>query len=251
MAIKWKITKAAYDKLSDDMKEHYGEMEGGKHYELEVTGMPDTGEGDAPELKRALERVRADLKDAETERDEAVTKLDEVEKNKGKGDRDLDRLTRRHELALKEAKDTAEAKIATFKASITKLLKGNTSMAMANEISNAPKLLQDKIDARLTVEFPEDGEPKLVILGADGKPAAADFTLDKLKAEIVANPDYKSIIVASKAKGGGATPPSTTAQPPNSARSGEQTQNADLTKMPRTDFVQAIRDRVASKQAAQ
>lgn len=247
MAIKYKITKAAFDKLSDDMKEHYEATDDGKHYTLDVSGLPEPE--DAGELKRALDRVRDDLKDAEKERDDLQTKLEAAEKAGGDGAKDVTRLTKRYEDKLATAKTEADAKVDALKGQITKLLKGGKAAALAAEVSTAPDLLKDHIEKRMTVEFPEDGgEPVLKFLTKDGKAAAADFTLDKLKQEVIADPAYKSIIVASKAKGGGAPPASSTGFTPSSGTGGGD-QPVPLTKMDNKSFTDTIRERVAAKQA--
>jgi hypothetical protein len=247
MAVKFKITKAAFDKLDEVWQGHYEPTEDGKHYTLDINGLPEPE--DAGELKRALERVRDELKEAQDELKETQTSLKEAEKAAGENGGDVKRLTKRYEQKLKDAEDAGNTKIAGLKAQIEKLLKGGKAAALAAEVSTAPDLLKDHIEKRMTVEFPEDGEPVLKFLTKDGKPAAADFTLDKLKQEVVADPAYKSIIVASKAKGGGAPPASSTGFVPPSGTGGND-QQVPLTKMDNKSFTDTIRERVQAKQNA-
>jgi hypothetical protein len=84
---------------------------------------------------------------------------------------------------------------------VDKTLKDSVALSLATKISTAPALLTPKIAERLSVDMSGD-EPKTVILGKDGKPDP-EMTIEKLQQEVVANPEYKAIIIASKASGAG------------------------------------------------
>lgn len=183
MALKHKIKKSDYDKLSDELKAEYiaGETDG--EYVLDVTGLPEPE--DTGPLKRSLERAREDLKKEKAAKAELQSKLDDMP--------DVEALTTQHKAET--------GKLSKF---VDKTLRDAKALEIATKISTVPALLAPKIAERLGVDMTGD-EPKTVILGKDGKPdAEADF--DKLSQEFVANPDFKAIIVASKAKGGGAAP---------------------------------------------
>jgi hypothetical protein len=79
-----------------------------------------------------------------------------------------------------------------------KTLKESVATAIASKISTAPALLAPKIAERIAVDLTGD-EPKTVFLGSDGKPNA-ELTAEKIQQEVVANPEYKAIIIASKAR---------------------------------------------------
>lgn len=227
MALKHKLMQSGYDKLSDDLKKEYiaGEKDG--EFILDVEGLPapeDTGP-----LKRSLERAREDLKNAKKERDDFKSKLDEAP--------DVE--------AIKQAHAAETAKLTKF---VDNTLRSSKAMEIANKISTAPKLLAPIIAARLQVDMAGD-EPKAVILGKDGKPdAAMDF--DKLSQELVANPDYKAIIVSSKATGGGA-PKSSLNASGGGAPAGDQDKSVDLAKMDGKALAERLKAKKASEAAAQ
>ena len=62
-------------------------------------------------------------------------------------------------------------------------------------------LLDPHVRSKLDVEFGDEG-PKLVIKGDNGQPV--DMTVEDFEKSVVDNPAYKSIIVESRASGGGA-----------------------------------------------
>lgn len=239
MAVKFKITKAAFDKLSDDMKKEYTQDDDEKGYTLDVSGLPDPEDTGA--LKRANERLKADLEEATTERDAIQVKLDEADKNKGKPERDVERLTTRYEKKLLDAKTEADAKISGLKDKISTSLKSAEAGRIAAKISTVPKLMQEHVMSRLTVEFDADDVPTLKVL-KDGK--ASDLTGDKLGEELVANKDFAGIIIGSKAKGGGAA--NTSVPPAGSTHSEAPT---DLSKASRGDLVEHMKQVVAQKTA--
>lgn len=181
MAMKFKLTKAQYDALSDELKKEYvaGETDG--EFVLDVSGLPEPE--DTGPLKRGLEAEKLKSKDFKRQLDEAKVKIADMP--------DVDKLTSDHKAATE--------KLTGF---VTKSLKDNVALALASKISTAPTLLAPKIAERITVDMTGD-EPKTVFLGADGKPDAT-LTIEKIREEVVANPEYKSIIIASKASGGGA-----------------------------------------------
>lgn len=181
MALRFKIKKSEYDKLSDDMKNEYIAGDGDGEFVLDVNGLPEPE--DTGPLKRALEAEKGKTKALKAERDDFKGKLDAMP--------DVEALKTQH------AADTK--KLTTF---AEKTLKDSVATNLAAKISTVPDLLAPKIAERIAVDMTGD-EPKTVFLGADGKPDPA-LTIEKIREEVVANPAYKGIIIASKATGGGA-----------------------------------------------
>jgi hypothetical protein len=103
---------------------------------------------------------------------------------------------------VEELKATHEAEKGKLTNFANKTLRESVATAIASKISTAPALLAPKIAERIAVDLTGD-EPKTVFLGSDGKPNA-ELTAEKIQQEFVANPEYKAIIIASKASGGGA-----------------------------------------------
>jgi hypothetical protein len=183
MAMKFKITKAQYDALSDELKNEYVAGEADGEFVLDVNGLPEPE--DTGPLKRGLEAEKTKSKDFKRQLDEAKAKLADMP--------DVE--------ALKADHTKSTAKLTTF---VEKTLKDSVAQGLASKISTAPTLLAPKIAERIAVDMSGD-EPKTVFLGKDGKPDAT-LTIEKIREEVVANPEYKSIIIASKASGGGAPP---------------------------------------------
>lgn len=218
MALKFKINKAGYEKLGDDLKKEYIAGEGEGEFVLDVSDLPQ-GEDVGP-IKRALESEKAKYKTLKADRDTLKAKVDDMP--------DVDALTKTHEAETGKLKTFAE-----------KTLKDAVAMTLATKISTTPKLLAKEIATRIGVDMTGD-EPKTVFLGADGKPNA-ELTIEKLQQEFVANPEYKSIIIASKASGGGAPKPTTNSNG-GGAPVGEQsgTTPPDLSKMDPNAFAARI-----------
>lgn len=195
MALKRKLKKSEHEKLSDELKKEY--KADGDDFVLDVDGDEDTGA-----LKRAKDRLSQELKDAKAERDElreANEKLEsgkagDVAKLQKKWDADKASMTEQHTAAL--------AKRDNF---ITRNLKTGLAEKIAHALNpRSPKVLVPHVEARITVDLSGD-EPKVVILGPDGKPGMVDgkpMTAEHLQSEFVANKDFAGIVVASKASGG-------------------------------------------------
>ena len=184
MAMKFKINKAAYDALADNMKAEYvaGDTEG--EFVLDVSGLP-TPEDVGP-IKRALAKEKETVKTLKGEKDELQAKIDAAP--------DVAKLTADH-----------EKQVGKYKSFTEKTLLDGTANTIAGKISTVPALMAKAIRERLTVDLDGD-EPVVRVKGADGK-VDANLTPEKLQQEFVANKDYKAIIIASSASGGGAPKP--------------------------------------------
>jgi hypothetical protein len=210
MALRFKVTKAQYDKLSPEFQNEYiaGDKEG--EFVLDVSELPQ-GEDVGP-VKRALEAERAAHKATKTSLSEAQSKIEafpDVETIKAD--------------AAKE-----NAKLKTF---AEKTLINAKATELATKISTVPALMAKEIASRLTVDMTGD-EPVTKVLGKDGKPT--DMTIEKLGEEFVANPELKAIVKASNGTGGG-MPTVSTVKPLGGGmptKDGEQKSEAvDLSKL--------------------
>lgn len=197
MALKRKIDKAAFDKLSAEIKAEYVEKDG--EYVLDVDG--DDGGDDVGALRRAKDREVQARKVAEKRAREAEDKLAELDTSDARKRGDIEAL----EKSWKDKHDTTvaeyDAKLKTKDAFISTSLIDNVAAQLAGEISTSPKLLLPHIKARLVADL--DGDtPATKVLDANGKPSA--LSLDDLRKEFVDNKEFASIIRASKASGGSA-----------------------------------------------
>jgi len=195
MALKAKLTKEQYDKLSDALKFEY--VADGDAFKLDVEGAEDTGP-----LKRALEREKADKTTSKARVAELEAQLEELSTNDARKTGDIAKLEKQWEKKLTDATAAKDATIEKLTGHTKKSLVDNVAMSIASKISKAPALLLPHIKARLTADFDGD-EPQTVVLGADGK--ASKMTIEELSQEFVANKDFSAIITASKASGSAGT----------------------------------------------
>lgn len=230
MAMKFKINKAAYDKLSDEFKGEYIAGENDGEYVLDVSDLP-TGEDVGP-VKRALEAERNAHKATKTKLTTAEATIAAAP--------DVEALKAEH-----------GKEVGKYKSFTEKTLIDNAALALASKISTSPALLLPHIKSRLVADMTGD-EPVTKVIGADGKPS--DLTIDKLGEEFVANADFKTIIKASNGTGGG-TPPAPTVKPLGSGmlpKAGEQGNEApDFSKLPPKDLAAHLRAKAEAKTNAQ
>lgn len=247
MALKKKIDKADFDKLSKDVQANY--TANGDHYLLDLEG------DEAAELRRAKDReahdaatLRAELKTLKEEM--AALKAapgDDGDKNK---DKDIDKLTKAFDKKLATMQETfdkaqaaSDAKLASRDQSTKKSMIDAAAMAIATKISTVPAIIAKTIADRFDVDFTGD-EPKLVILGKDMKASA--LTSDQLSKEFSTNPDYAAIIVGSKASGSGAPRNGTERKPPSGA--GETEKPQDLSKLTPKNLAVVLKERREASQ---
>lgn len=257
MALKKKITKSDYDKLSDERKKDYKAGEFSDTYVLDVDGEDESD--DPAELRRALAREREDKKKAQRElRELKATGGETAEGEEGEeGEPETPARRGRPSRAEADAKKidadwlkkynkdigAKDAKIAALTGAIKKTMLDGTANAMAARISTSPKLMAKAILDRLSVDMDGD-EPELVILGDDGKPSG--LSLEKLEKEFLANKEFASIMIASKASGGGAPKTGAETKQPGGGAPASDTKPTDLSKMAPKDLAAHLK---AAKEA--
>lgn len=222
MALAFKINKAKYDALSDEMKAEYvaGDKDG--EFVLDVNGLPEPE--DTGPIKRALEKEKETVKTLKREKSELQAKIDEFPD-------------------VEELKKTHESEVGKYKKFTENALIDGVANELASKISTAPKLLAPHIKSRLLADMSGD-EPVTKVL-KDGK--ASDMTIDQLREEFVANPDFKAIMIGSKASGGGA--PKAPAKPLGGGAPKDGEQAIDLSKAPASSLVERIQARKAAANA--
>lgn len=198
MALKRKIDEKTWEKLGDDMKPLYKKK--GDDYVLDVEGDNDGGEGSAEELRRALDRVREDLKEVKKENKTLKDQLEEGSTLDAKKRGDIETL----EKSWKDKLTAKETELTEKLSAKDKFIRDSMLDSAAKDvaaIAKSPTLLMPHVKSRLDVDLSGD-VPVVRVLDANGKPSAA--SLEDLKKEFVANKDFSDIIVASKASGGAA-----------------------------------------------
>lgn len=139
-----------------------------------------------------------------------TAQLGEIDDEKLRKAGDTDSL-----LASKEAKIRAELEPLlkkalsdgdTHKEMVKKLLVKDNATRISSELSvdGNGEALYPHIINRLTLDYDSAGEPKVVVLGKDGKPTVD--TLADLKAEIQNTESLSRLVKGSQASGGGADP---------------------------------------------
>lgn len=196
MALKKKLTKEEYSKLSDHIKAEY--IEDGDGFRLDIDGDEDTGA-----LKRAKDREAQLRRDAEAKLREAQEELDRINGDDARKKGDIATLEKSWQKKLDDTKAEYEGKVSKLTAHTTKTLVDNVATQIATKISNAPALLLPHIKSRLQADF-EGDSPVTRVLDKDGRHSA--MTVEELAAEFVANKDFSAIITASKASGGAGKP---------------------------------------------
>jgi len=196
MALKKKLTKEEYSKLSDHIKAEY--IEDGDGFRLDIDGDEDTGA-----LKRAKDREAQLRREAERKAAELQEQIDALGTDDARKKGDIQTLEKSWQKKLDDQKAEYEGKLGKLTSHTKTQLVDNVAQQIASKISNAPALLLPHIKARLTADFEGDA-PVTRILDKDGKPSA--MTVEELSAEFVANKDFSAIITASKASGGAGKP---------------------------------------------
>lgn len=229
MVMRVKITPAEYAKLSPEFQAEYSQD--GDSFALSLDGVEDTGalrrakDAEVTARKNAQAEVQT-LKDQLREANEGVTAQVQAEAAKHTGK--VEKLTKFAQNALVK----------------------QVALGMATSICKTPSLLLPVIAARLQADTDAD-EPTTKVLDANGKVSKA--TLDELKAEFVANPEYRDIMLGNKASGGGASLPALGGGAPGSQQQqpNPQTQlpdgSADLTKLKGPGLVAEIKARSAAR----
>lgn len=198
MAFKLKIDQAAYDALSDDHKALYKKADGAEHYSL------DLEPGEVPDVDGLRRKNSELLEEKKTEQ----RKREEAERERAKKDGDVAALETSWQTRLDNEMGAERSKVTNLEAQLQTLTVGRAATELAaslavvtNGVSAAPVLLPH-IQARLQLETSADGELKVRVLDANGKPSA--LTLEQLKDEFRANPMFAPMIQAGKAGGSGA-----------------------------------------------
>ncbi len=191
--MKFKISKAEYDKLSDEQKAQYKAK--GEDYVVALEGMPDFDAMEANMQKLLDERKR----DGEA-RKAAEAKAKEDAENAARARGDIEALDKSWGEKLAQMEAGYKAKLEKYHGQVENLTVKSEAQALAAKLfgKNAAPLLHN-ISSRLKLEEAEDGTFKTRVLGADGKPTG--HTLADLEKEIAGKEEFKALLVTTKATG--------------------------------------------------
>lgn len=230
MALKLKLSKTEFEKLSADLQAEY--IEDGDEYRLDVTGVEDTGA-----LKRAKDREVQLRKEAEKRARDLEAELSDAKDNT---------KLRKAESDLAAEQEAHKGTKAKYEGAFNKRLVDAEALSLATKLSKAPALMARVIKERLSVDFTGD-EPVLKVTDAEGK-ISDKFGLADLEKELVANKDYADIIIASKASGGAGQQKPT--QPGGGAPNNSD-KPADLSSMDPKSLAERMASVIEAKKSAQ
>jgi len=229
MALKRKLTKEAFDKLSEEMKGEY--KEAGDSFMLDIDGDEDTGA-----LKRAKDRESQRARDAEKRAKDAEDRLADMDNVDAKKRGDIEGLEKSWNKKHEDMETSYKDKLSKKDVFIKNSLIDTVAREMAAKISTSPALILHHIKSRLTADL--DGDtPSTKILDAAGQPSA--LSLAEFEKEIVSNADFASIIIASKASGSGAS--NDGKQNTSGSAPGVDNKQASLSEMKPTDLAATLK----------
>jgi len=201
--MQYEIDKAAFENLSDDLKNEYSENGGAYFLKIEGDNAPTQEKIDALEQKRRLEiehREKAEKREKEAS-DRAEKFQRDLEKASGK--EEIEKLKQDHSAEIERIRAEREQEKAQAKLERDARLISEEASKLAGKFT-IPSLVKDQFVKRLHVEEP-NGQPVVRVLDADGKPST--HSIEDLSKEFLDNPEFKSIVKADSGSGGGATNP--------------------------------------------
>lgn len=192
MALK-KVLKSL-DGLSDVVKAEYKQV--GDEFHLDV-------EGD--DSAQQIEHWKGKHRIAEEHREKAEKKNKELEDNRDNMLRgaipkaDVEALEGSWREKVTKAETERDEARKAHDTEVAGLTVGATADQVARELFTVPGVMKEVVRKRLTTEV-VDGVRQVRVKDASGKPSA--MTLDELKAELKANPEYAGVVIAGKGSGG-------------------------------------------------
>ncbi|MDB9741450.1 hypothetical protein OAB00_01205 [Akkermansiaceae bacterium] len=201
--MKFKLNKAEFDALSEDLKKEYN-LEGD-----EATLNIEGGE-DVSALKRAKDHEKEARQNAEKKLKEADQRAAQLQKDleaAGGNKDEIKKIQEAHKAELDKLRDERAEETKRFTESRNKDMIEKEASEFANShFIDAPygsKFIASQVATRLSVEE-SNGQPVVRVLDANGNASTA--SLDDLKKEFLDNTQYSPIIKGKAGSGGGATP---------------------------------------------
>lgn len=198
MALKAKITKAEHDALPEAMRKEYVDNGDGE-FTLDVDGAEDTGA-----LKRALAREKTEAKESRKARELAESELEkERAKHAASGDGNKEKTAKQIEKEWNDKYTADMGKATALLTATQEHLRQQTAQSLATELFTVPKIGQKYVIDRIKIASDDDGKPVVQFLHEDGT-VDETATAETFKTELKKNKDLASILIGSKASGGGA-----------------------------------------------
>lgn len=197
MALKLVITPTEFEALSEGHKAAYVKDEASGKYKLDVDP------ADVPDVE-GLRRKNQELLD---EKKEEKRKREEAERERAKKDGDIESLEKSWQTRLETETGALRTEKDAAQRQLERLTVGRAATEIAAELAvvtngvSSAKALLPHVERRLSMETTAEGEIKVRVLDASGKPSA--MTIEQLKDEFKNDPVFAPLIQATKAGGGG------------------------------------------------
>lgn len=191
--MKFKISKAEWEKLSDEQKALYTAK--GDDYQMQIEGLPDF-DGMQSKLNTLLDETKQAKKDKADAEAKAKAEAEEAARKNG----NVEALEKSWGEKLAQAEAKHKAQIEQYHGQVAKLMVTNEAQGIASKLfgKNAA-LLQHHVVGRLALEQGENGEFKTRVLDKDGKASA--MSLADLEKEFSGREEFKGLLVTTKATG--------------------------------------------------
>lgn len=169
---------------------------------------------DADELRRAKEHEKTARQEAERKEREAREQITQLQKDlkamqdaKDDGhrkDNNVEALDASWQTKYTQREAELNGSIEKLQGALKNQLVDNVAQTMAAKLAGEnSEIIMPHIHRRLSVEIGESGEAKTVVLDATGTRSA--LTVEELEKEFFTSDKFAPIVIASKAKGSGAT----------------------------------------------
>jgi len=195
---KLRLTKTEWEALSEEMRKLY--VADGDGYKI-----PLQEDDDPAALRRARDRERDDAKALRADLGALRTKITELEGKTARENGDVKALETSWQKKYTDREKELTGVIDGFKQEITKSLVKQAIGQISSAVTAKPEdaeLLEPHIAGRFDVVFDSENKAQLKIKDKEGKLSA--LSLEDLQKEILADPKFGKIVVASKASGSGA-----------------------------------------------
>lgn len=191
-----KLTVDTLDGVDESLKALYEPKDG--KFSLKVEGIPDVSG-----LKRKLDELMDESKEAKRKAKEAAEAADREKQAALEKSGDLEAIRKSYEEKIAKLSGEFTTREQSYQQQMQKLTVGQTATTLAAELAipGSAAVLLPHVQSRLSMEI-RDGVPVVVVLDANGKPSAS--TIDDLKSELSKSEAFAPIIRASSASGGGA-----------------------------------------------
>jgi len=211
MAIKRKISKEEFEKLPDILKSEY-EEKGGSYIAI-IDGDDEAVEA----LKKAKEHESNAHKETKTKMKELEDRLNTMDYDGKKKNNDIEAIEKSWSEKLANREKELSGERDSLKSMLSSSLRDATIASIASKIvkPDAQRLFKKSIEERFNVELDGD-KPAIRILDREGKPSA--MSLDDFEKEILADKEYSSILVGSKASGGAGVKPGQSVASPGESK---------------------------------